>query len=89
MTGQATLRTQRILLVPLAEEHLEYERDLFHERQLRSVTANTRADGEEFLAIASRIPLQVRTTRYPLGDADRALRDLAHDDLTGAAVLVV
>jgi propanol-preferring alcohol dehydrogenase len=68
---------------------LDYERDLFRERQLRSVTANTRADGEEFLALAGRIDLKVRTTHYPLADANQALRDLAHDALTGAAVLMV
>jgi propanol-preferring alcohol dehydrogenase len=67
---------------------LDYERDLFQERQLRSVTSNTRADGEEFLALAADIGISVRTTRYPLDRADAALRDLAHDRLTGAAVLV-
>jgi propanol-preferring alcohol dehydrogenase len=66
---------------------LDYERDLFQERQVRSVTSNTRADGEEFLAIAAEIGLDVRVTRYPLDRADHALRDLAHDALTGAAVL--
>ena len=66
---------------------LDYERDLFQERQLRSVTSNTRADGEEFLAIAAEIGVDVRVTDYPLDRADAALRDLAHDALTGAAVL--
>jgi alcohol dehydrogenase, propanol-preferring len=68
---------------------LRYASHLFHERQVRSVTANTRRDGEEFLAIAARIGLQVTTRPYPLGEADRALRDLAHDRVEGAAVLVV
>jgi len=67
---------------------LDYERDLFLERQVRSVTANTRADGEEFLSLAAQIDLQVDTTPYPLADADGALRALAHDELTGAAVLI-
>jgi propanol-preferring alcohol dehydrogenase len=66
---------------------LDYERDLFQERQVRSVTSNTRADGDEFLRIAAEIGLDVRATRYPLDRADAALRDLAHDALTGAAVL--
>ena len=57
---------------------LDYERDLFQERQLRSVTSNTRADGEEFLAIAAEIGVDVRVTDYPLDRADGALRDLAH-----------
>ena len=56
---------------------------------MRSVTANTRRDGEDFLAIASRIGIQVETQPYSLADADAALRDLAHDRVTGAAVLLV
>jgi propanol-preferring alcohol dehydrogenase len=67
---------------------LYYARHLFQERQLRSVTANTRADGEEFLALAARLGLRVTTTPYPLDAADRALADLAADRVTGAAVLV-
>lgn len=66
---------------------LDYQRHLFYERQVRSVTANTRADGEEFLTLAARIGLTVSTTPYPLDRADRALADLAADRLVGAAVL--
>jgi len=68
---------------------LRYGDHLFQERQLRSVTANTRRDGEEFLAIADRISIRVETRPYPLERADAALRDLAHDRFTGAAVLEV
>ena len=67
---------------------LVYERDLFYERSLCSVTANTRADGREFLALAGRHRLHVTTTSYPLDAADRALADLAADRVTGAAVLL-
>lgn len=67
---------------------LNYERELFYERQLRSVTANTRVDGREFLAFAQRHRLTVATTPYPLAEADRALADLAADRVHGAAVLV-
>ena len=67
---------------------LDYQRHLFHERQVRSVTANTRADGEEFLAVAARIGIQVTAVPYRLDHGDQALRDLAHDRVTGAAVLV-
>jgi alcohol dehydrogenase, propanol-preferring len=67
---------------------LEY-RWLFEERQIRSVTANTRSDGVEFLELAARIPIRVTTTPYPLEAADRALADLAGDRVTGAAVLRV
>ena len=68
---------------------LDYQRHLFQERQVRSVTANTRADGEEFLAVAERIGITVHTEAYPLDRADEALADLAHDRVTGAAVLHV
>jgi propanol-preferring alcohol dehydrogenase len=66
---------------------LRYADHLFQERQVRSVTANTRADGEAFLAIAAEIGLRVETTPYRLDQADVALRDLAHDRVRGAAVL--
>jgi len=68
---------------------LDYERHLFYERQLRSVTANTRADGEEFLRLADRLHLRVTTTPYPLDRAADALADLAADRVHGAAVLHV
>lgn len=67
---------------------LDYQRHLFQERQVRSVTANTRADGRALLAHAAAHRLRVSTTRYPLDRADRALADLAGDRVTGAAVLV-
>lgn len=60
---------------------------LFEERQIRSVTANTRADGRGFLDLAARIPIRPTTTVYPLSAADQALADLAHDRVNGAAVL--
>jgi propanol-preferring alcohol dehydrogenase len=66
---------------------LRYAEHLFQERQLRSVTANTRHDGEEFLAVAERIGIRVDTAVYPFERADVALDDLAHDRFTGAAVL--
>jgi propanol-preferring alcohol dehydrogenase len=68
---------------------LDYDRHLFEERTLRSVTANTRTDGEEFLATAERIALRPTTTRYPFEAVDEALSDLAHDRFGGAAVVVV
>jgi propanol-preferring alcohol dehydrogenase len=68
---------------------LEYERHLFEERTLRSVTANTRDDGRGLLATAERIGMHVEAVAYPFEHADAALRDLAHDRVTGAAVLVM
>ncbi|NMO89450.1 zinc-binding alcohol dehydrogenase family protein [Actinomycetospora sp. TBRC 11914] len=67
---------------------LDYQRHLFWERTLRSVTSNTRADAREFLAVAGRHHLEVTTMPYALDDAGRALADLAADRVTGAAVLV-
>lgn len=68
---------------------LRYQDHLFYERQVRSVTANTRRDGEDFLAEAARIGIRVETVTYGLDQADAALRDLAHDRITGAAVIQV
>jgi alcohol dehydrogenase, propanol-preferring len=68
---------------------LNYERHLFREKNLRSVTANTRADGEELLRIAADIPIQPRTVPYPLADGNRALQDLKHDRIQGSGVLLV
>jgi propanol-preferring alcohol dehydrogenase len=67
---------------------LNYQRHLFQERQLRSVTANTRQDGADFMAFAQQHRLHVTTAPYPLDQADRALTDLAGDRVDGAAVLV-
>jgi propanol-preferring alcohol dehydrogenase len=67
---------------------LNYQRHLFQERTLRSVTANTRIDGRELFAFAARHRVAVTATPYPLDAADRALADLAADRVTGAAVLV-
>jgi alcohol dehydrogenase, propanol-preferring len=68
---------------------LDYDRHLFQERTLRSVTSNTRGDAEEFLRLAGRLRLQVTTTPYPLDAADRALADLAAGRVRGAGVLHV
>ncbi|MCX2929641.1 zinc-binding alcohol dehydrogenase family protein [Mycobacterium sp. CVI_P3] len=67
---------------------LNYQRHLFQERQVRSVTSNTRADAREFLAFAGRHHIDVTTPEYPLGQADRALTDLAEGRIAGAAVLL-
>jgi alcohol dehydrogenase, propanol-preferring len=67
---------------------LDYQRHLFLERDLRSVTANTRRDGEELLALSTRLGVRPRVTTYPSDAVDRALRDLAADALAGSAVVV-
>ena len=66
---------------------LRYEQDIFYEREVRSVTANTRADGTEFLKIAGEIPVMTSTVGMRLEEANRALAMLKHDELRGAAVL--
>lgn len=68
---------------------LNYQRHLFQERQLRSVSSNTRADAREFLDFAGRHHIAVATPRYPLSRADEALVDLAAGRIAGAAVLMV
>ena len=64
-----------------------YEDELFYERTLRSVTANTRVDGEEFLRLAPRLGVKATTVGYPMARADEALSDLASGAFSGAAVL--
>jgi propanol-preferring alcohol dehydrogenase len=68
---------------------LEYERHLFQERCLCSVTANTRRDGAELLRLAREIPIHTHTRPYPLEQANEALADLKHDRVRGAAVLEI
>jgi alcohol dehydrogenase, propanol-preferring len=67
---------------------LNYQQHLFQERQVRSVTANTRQDGRDFLGFAATHRLHVATTHYSLDQADVALADLAADRVHGAAVLI-
>ena len=62
---------------------------LWHERTLRSVANLTRADGEEFLALAPRIPVRTRIEAHPLSDAAHALERLRGGKVRGAAVLDV
>jgi propanol-preferring alcohol dehydrogenase len=66
---------------------LGYDATFFQERALRSVTANTRADGEQFLRLARRFGIRASTHGYPMDDAPQALADLAHGRFSGAAVL--
>ncbi|BDN82540.1 MULTISPECIES: zinc-binding alcohol dehydrogenase family protein [Mycobacterium] len=68
---------------------LNYQRHLFQERQIRSVTSNTRGDARAFLNFAGQHHIEVTTPEYPLGQADRALSDLSAGRIAGAAVLIV
>jgi propanol-preferring alcohol dehydrogenase len=68
---------------------LNYEQHLFYERDLRSVTANTRRDGRELLQEAARVPIRPQVSTYPLEQANRALQDLKADRISGTGVLIV
>lgn len=67
---------------------LVYETDLFYEKEIRSVTANTRSDGEEFLRLAANLGVRPHIVRRPFEEAQSTLVDLASDAYEGAAVLV-
>jgi propanol-preferring alcohol dehydrogenase len=64
-------------------------RILWEERVIRSVANLTRKDGDEFLALAPKVPVQTVVEPFPLRQANEALRRLRAGDLRGAAVLVV
>jgi alcohol dehydrogenase, propanol-preferring len=63
--------------------------ELWGERTLGSVANLTRLDGEEFIALAPRVPVQTEVEVYPLEEANRALDDLRAGRFRGAAVLSV
>lgn len=66
---------------------LDYQKHLFQERAVQSVTANTREDGRALLDLAAEIPIRTRTRTYALEQANEALLDLKQDRIQGAAVL--
>jgi propanol-preferring alcohol dehydrogenase len=68
---------------------LDYDRDLFGERTIRSVTANTRQDAVEFLHEAAAIPIRPRTRRFRLEEANQALQALKAGTIAGAGILTV
>ena len=82
-----TLALAGIYMTPIPE--MDYERYVFYERDVHSVTCNTRDDGCLLLAEAAKIPIRPHTTQYPLADANRALKDLKNDRINGTGVLVM
>ncbi len=68
---------------------LDYPRELFGEKTLTSVTANTRRDGEELLAVAAEIPIRPRTTCFALERANEALQSLKGGEVAGSVVLQI
>jgi len=61
---------------------------LWSERRIRSVANLTRADGEEFLALAPRVPVRTEVETFPLAEANEALDRLRAGSIRGAAVLL-
>ena len=82
-----TLALAGIYMTPIPA--MDYERYVFYERDIHSVTSNTRQDGRELLAEAAQIPVRPHTTVYPLAEANRALQDLKADRIGGTGVLVM
>ncbi len=62
--------------------------DLWGERSIRSVANLTRRDGEEFLALAPKVPVRTTVTTYPLDQAEQALSDLRAGRFEGSAVIL-
>lgn len=67
---------------------LDYQRHLFLEKDLRSVTAHTRQDGEGLLREAAAIGLRPRVSTFALREANRALLELKHNRIDGSGVLL-
>lgn len=82
-----TLALAGIYMTPIPT--LDYETHLFYEKNVHSVTANTRDDGRNLLREAAEIPIRPHTTEYPLADANRALQDLKADRINGTGVLMI
>lgn len=68
---------------------LDYDRELFGERVVRSVTANTRQDGLDLLREAAAIPIKAQTQRFRLDEANQALQALKAGKIRGAGVLTI
>jgi propanol-preferring alcohol dehydrogenase len=80
-----TLALAGIYMTPLPP--LPYA-SLFEERAIRTVTANTRADGAELLEAAAQIPIRPTVTTFPLDQANEALQRLKAGAFAGTGVLV-
>lgn len=66
---------------------LDYPRDLWLEKEIKSVANITRRDVKEFLALAAEIPLKPEIQEFRLEDANRSLRELKERKIRGAKVL--
>ncbi len=82
-----TVAVAGIYLSPIPE--LDYEKDLYFEKCLKSVANATRQDGVEFLKIAAEIPVKTEIKVFPLEEANEALAEVKHSRINGAAVLKI
>ena len=82
-----TLALAGIHMTPIPS--LDYDHEVFGERVIRSVTANTKQDGLDLLREAAAIPIKPHTQSFPLADANRALQELKAGQYSGAGVLVL
>jgi propanol-preferring alcohol dehydrogenase len=82
-----TLALAGIYMTPIPS--LDYTRELFQERTLQSVTANTKQDGLDLLREAAAIPIRTHTMSFPLEEANTALQQLKAGRIQGAAVLSI
>jgi propanol-preferring alcohol dehydrogenase len=80
-----TVALAGIYMTPIPE--MDYEPYLFHEKNLRSVEANTREDGEALLREAAEIPIRPEVTTFPLDQANEALIRLKQDRIDGTGIL--
>ena len=82
-----TLALAGIYMTPVPQ--LDYEKHLFYERNVHSVTANTREDGRNLLAEAAAAKIRPHVTQFPLSEANRALQLLKDDQINGTGVLMI
>jgi propanol-preferring alcohol dehydrogenase len=82
-----TVAMAGIYMSPVPE--MDYDSCLFHEKNLRSVEANTRKDGEDLLREAAEIPIRPTVTTFALDEANDALVRLKEDRIDGTGILVV
>jgi propanol-preferring alcohol dehydrogenase len=69
--------------------HLDYPRDLWMEKEIKSVANVARRDVQGFLALAAEIPIRPEVELYPLEAANQALFELKTKRVRGAKVLIV
>jgi propanol-preferring alcohol dehydrogenase len=82
-----TLALAGIHMTPIPS--LDYDHELFGERAIRSVTANTKQDGLDLLQEAATIPIRPHTQRFTLEEANEALQALKAGTIAGAGVLTL